>query len=179
MEVSASDDVNTNFMQATMNGDKASLEDAFAKGVNLDVTNCDGDTALICAMRFGCRDIIKYLVSKGANLDTKNNNGETALIFSCKFKYSVASKRFQGYKNFNTFQYLDNPDEESRDECFNTYDLYAIVESLITAGCNYMLTDNEGKTALDYIKESYKMDVFKVNTPAKKGQILFISPNIV
>ena len=48
------------------------------KGVKIDATDYDGDTALHIAAWYGCEEVVKLLVERGAKIDAKNENGETA-----------------------------------------------------------------------------------------------------
>ena len=49
-------------------------------GIDVNIQNIYGNTALIIAANNGCKEIVELLVNAGANVDVKNFNGETALI---------------------------------------------------------------------------------------------------
>jgi ankyrin repeat protein len=52
---------------------------AAEKGVDVNVANADGNTALHVSAARGYDSVVKYLVGKGAKLDVKNKKGQTPL----------------------------------------------------------------------------------------------------
>lgn len=51
-------------------------------GVDLDVANADGNTALHYAVDESLEPVTKLLLARGANTEIKNKKGETALEFA-------------------------------------------------------------------------------------------------
>lgn len=66
-------------LQAAEKGDVADLKSVIAKGVNIEMTNNDLDTALHIAARNGHISVINALAGMGANMNAQNLKGETAL----------------------------------------------------------------------------------------------------
>lgn len=60
------------------------LEDLMTRGMNIDVQNGNGDTALHLAISYGCPAALAFLLEKGANVEIKNRSGHTPLIEAIK-----------------------------------------------------------------------------------------------
>lgn len=67
---------------AAFNGKKDVVEYFLKKGVNVDVKDQDGSTALINASNNNQLEIVKYLVKNGADVNAKSKNGTTSLMVS-------------------------------------------------------------------------------------------------
>jgi ankyrin repeat protein len=52
------------------------------KGADVNISDNQGDTALILAASFGDENMVKFLLSKGADINAKLNDGTTALILA-------------------------------------------------------------------------------------------------
>lgn len=78
-------DQEQSFIDAAKNNDLQKLKDLIAQGVNIEVTDDDGKTALICAARWGQTEAAKLLLEAGANIEAKDENGNTALIFAREY----------------------------------------------------------------------------------------------
>ena len=95
-------------------------------GAYLEITNKNGETALIMSTSIGdegkSEEAVQFLVDAGANLDAQNKYGYTALMFAC--------------------QYSIDKDSEP------------IVELLLSAGANPNLQNKDGETALILASES-------------------------
>ena len=52
-----------------------------------------GDTPLLCAARFGMKQLLDVLLKKGGNPHVANKKKETAYHLVCKFSQSIASSR--------------------------------------------------------------------------------------
>ena len=60
-------------------GDPAGVRRQVARGVNPNLTDEHGNTALMRAAFWGYEEIVQYLLNAGANLHLQNNSGRTAL----------------------------------------------------------------------------------------------------
>jgi hypothetical protein len=70
----------TSLFWASAKGNKKAVKLLLAQpGINLDIVNIDGDTALIAAMGNGDAEIIEMLLKAGANVSIANKHGETAI----------------------------------------------------------------------------------------------------
>ncbi len=54
------------------------------KGANIEIRNQDGDTPLICAVKFNRPAIVKMLLEYGANPELKNKEGQIAMDLAKK-----------------------------------------------------------------------------------------------
>lgn len=67
-----------NLVVSASQGDLHTLEELLATGVDLEMTDASGSTALIAAAARGHADVVSVLLDHGARTDTKNNFGVTA-----------------------------------------------------------------------------------------------------
>ncbi|MEO1218474.1 MAG: M56 family metallopeptidase [Bacteroidota bacterium] len=73
------EDLIAGFFEAIHEGNLAKIQANIDLGVNPNVSNGLGRTALIEAAHFGKVEIVKYLIEQGANVNHKANDGYTAL----------------------------------------------------------------------------------------------------
>jgi len=66
---------NTILIVGAQNGNKSIVKLALRYGGHINLTNCQGNTAVHFCVEFGYKDLSEYLVSKGANLDIANIKG--------------------------------------------------------------------------------------------------------
>ena len=66
---------------ASMNNHFNIVQYMVENGANIDLENNFGNTAIICAVKFGNDNIAKYLLSKGANPNHMNNEKKCALDY--------------------------------------------------------------------------------------------------
>ncbi len=67
-------------------GNKQTVKELIAAGVNVNAKDKQGNTALLIASRFAQRElneISHILLEAGADVNAKNNNGETSLMLAC------------------------------------------------------------------------------------------------
>ncbi|MFA5306411.1 MAG: ankyrin repeat domain-containing protein [Candidatus Babeliales bacterium] len=68
------------WLQAAQDDDTAMLDRHLAYGINIDVQEDDGQTAVMKAAEYGCTEAVKYLIEQGALLDLQDWCCNTALI---------------------------------------------------------------------------------------------------
>ena len=73
---------------ACNNGYLDLVQSLIKKGINVNDSNNEGDTALIIASKNGYLNIVKELIDKGAYVRTSNKKGITSLIYACDTGYS-------------------------------------------------------------------------------------------
>jgi len=56
-------------------------------GMNADVKNQNGDTALLQASVCGHSESVQILLARNANVDIQNKNGWTALMLACDYRH--------------------------------------------------------------------------------------------
>jgi uncharacterized protein YoxC len=74
-----SKELNTNLLDAAMNGQRETVKILIEAGANIDAKNWEGRTALHRASYRGHTSVAKLLIEKGANINEKNNRGDTSL----------------------------------------------------------------------------------------------------
>lgn len=67
----------TNFVSCN---DLEAIKKYLKAGMDINVKDSDGNTALIFSSKEGWEDIVSFLLEKGANINEANSEGETALI---------------------------------------------------------------------------------------------------
>jgi ankyrin repeat protein len=72
----------TNFLVAADNGDTAKVVEGLNQGIDVNVTDEHGQTALILAADEGHVDTVKLLLRHGASPDLQNRLGGTALMMA-------------------------------------------------------------------------------------------------
>ena len=106
-------------------------------------------------------ELFKYLLQQGVPLSV-NNNSESVLTYAAR------------YRNYNVVKYLiENEyfDVDSRDPSGDTalitavkYEHVSIVELLLNLGADQSLTDNSGKTAMDYASACKNTEIIEILT---------------
>jgi ankyrin repeat protein len=81
-------DLNIRFLQAAYDGDYSTVVDCIKKGVNVNVENWDGSTALMYATGNANKQMVKLLLEKGANPNAIPSNGFTALITASRYGFT-------------------------------------------------------------------------------------------
>lgn len=69
---------------ASSDGNLAMVEQLLAKGVDANLKDEDGETALIRAVVAGHNGVVQTLLAKGADINAKNKTGETALLWAAE-----------------------------------------------------------------------------------------------
>lgn len=70
------------FFEAAKEGNVSAIELLLDKGVDVNTTDKDGNTALIWAIRHNQRACILKLIEKGCKVNAKTNDGNTAFTFA-------------------------------------------------------------------------------------------------
>ena len=65
------------FLKAAQEGDLTFVKLHIENGINLNVADRYGWTALMCSSQAGALDVVKYLVERGADLSVLNKQGQT------------------------------------------------------------------------------------------------------
>lgn len=75
-------ETNLELIKAAENGEIAKIEKLHAEGVNLNITDQHGRTALMLAAKKGHLEIVKFLVNNGADVNLQSQGGWTALSYA-------------------------------------------------------------------------------------------------
>jgi ankyrin repeat protein len=73
----------SNFLTAADNGDTAKVMEGLNQGIDVNVTDEHGQTALMLAADQGHIDTVNFLLQYRASLDLQNKLGGTALMLAC------------------------------------------------------------------------------------------------
>lgn len=81
-------DLDFRFLEAAYDGDFKTVAECIKKGVDVNVANWDGSTALMYGTGVGNKEIIKLLLENGAKPDLRPSNGFTALIAASRLGFT-------------------------------------------------------------------------------------------
>ena len=79
------DTISESFVCAVSDNHVDILQAFFDQGMNVDIKNFRGNTALIGAIANGCEESARLLLDLNANCDLQDENGDTALISASNF----------------------------------------------------------------------------------------------
>lgn len=83
---------NKNFrelIEAVANQDKTKVRAMIKDGIDINMSNEHGRTALMMAEHIGDLDMVKILVEAGANLEQATKDNETAFLYACRVTENV------------------------------------------------------------------------------------------
>jgi ankyrin repeat protein len=80
------------FLEAASNGQDKKIKIYVSKGVNVNTTDHDGNTALMLAAKWGRTKTVKLLINLGANRKLLNKKGKSALSIASEENYSSTVK---------------------------------------------------------------------------------------
>ena len=144
----------------TANGILNQLLDA---GVNLDLQDATGDTALVLAMKNKQYDVAYALINNGANLDIANNAGETPLSLALATRNEpMAVSLIEAGADFNNSKNSTPPVMMA----YNM-DMADAAAAMVAKGADYSVTDEDGLTLLHYA--SARGDMGLVNQLIEAG----------
>ncbi|MCP4132468.1 MAG: hypothetical protein GY754_15960 [bacterium] len=132
---------------------KSRMQSYINRGININVKNRAGDTALLaaCKNKYFPMQNITYLIQKGANVNLKDRGGNTALLYVCQ-RISSATPDFVR----KMLQRGARVNERNRKG--ETALMYAVrngltqvIRMLIDKGANPAIKDSSGNTAMTYV----------------------------
>ncbi|MGV3485536.1 MAG: ankyrin repeat domain-containing protein [Planctomycetaceae bacterium] len=140
------------FLQAAMRGDANAVRVALDRGVDVNVLDEDGRSALQLAAFDGHQEVVELLLEHGAQVDYADAMGRTALMFASTGPHVETVERLiEAGANINA---VDG------DEHFTALMFAAaegqkpVVESLLRAGANPDLRDVDNDSALDFASQN-------------------------
>lgn len=143
-----------------------------AAGMNPNVRDKHGNTALIAASGNGHGDIVKLLLDKEADISAINANGDTPLIAAASFG-SNRIVRTLLQKGANPNVRANNGVTPLIVAAGNNH--IEVVETLLAAGADVDAKDNEGTTALEFAIQSENEKLIhllkKVNSDSTKPKL--------
>ena len=187
------ENMGNNVILAAGQGDLAKVKRLIEQeGVDVNMQDPDGATALMSAVREGHYEVVKYLLDKGAKVDAqKLPEGLTPLIIAAMTEQSemvrlllarganvnllspagtaLSLATFQGYSEIVNILLANGATPDVQDEQGNTPLIIAvskneanIVRSLLQRDANTDLQDNRRRTALDYALHHGYSDVARL-----------------
>lgn len=104
-----------NFFVAVKENNLSIVTGSLMNGVDVNLTNEDGETALHIAARFGRKEITQYLLEKGADLFARNKSGSTPLHIAASGHLSIVKLLLiQSQKNEIYKNYINEKDSQHR-----------------------------------------------------------------
>lgn len=152
----------TRLMQYAGEGNLKGMEQQHAAGVNVNAADESGWTALMLAAAM-CQDkAVGKLLDWGALVDLGDKNGDSALIgAAAAFCLPIGAEEQQMHIIRLLLQHSANPNGsdrvgESPLMAVTQYGNVGALTLLLTSGARRDLRDEDGKSALDYARESLK-----------------------
>ena len=148
------------FFNSALNGNISDVKKRLNDGVDKDSQDEYGYTALIWASARGHEAVCELLITRGCNVDMQTKDGNTALMRAS----------WAGHKAVCELLITRGCNLDMQDFYGGaTALIYAssngqipVVISLIEAGCDYSHRDNEGKSAMDKLRQYHPDKVKEV-----------------
>ena len=183
---------NKALLDAAALGNIDAVKALLAAGVQKNVVDHNGETALHCAARYGKENVIAYLLTQSSTDKLRNTDQSIALFYAAKFEQAelirfliqkgvnVNVREGHGKTplhyaaetgNLDVINILVNAGAkvEAADNQGNPPLHYAaeagnvgVIEILIQAGAKVEAADNQGKTALHYAAEAGNVGVIEI-----------------
>lgn len=133
-------------LSASIEGDIAAVRNLLARGVNPNMKEEEGNTALMWAIREAHLPIVQALLAKGADVNAKAIDGDTALIAAAKKGHLPVVEALLA--NGADVEAMDN-DGITALKWAAFEGQTAVVQELLTKGADVNAKDNYGFTALN------------------------------
>ena len=145
-------------------------------GIEVDLANVVGGTALQLASHQGMLAVVEKLIEKRADVNKQNRNGFTALMWACKKKHADIALALLEDDNIKVDLFITY---NSTIYWASNHRMFAVVKKMIEKGVDVNVQDESGNTALiqacilnhDYVAlallERTDIDVDLVNNDGK------------
>jgi ankyrin repeat protein len=145
------------FCSAAFSGNLNIVRSLIQEGVNLDAADAESWTALINAASQGRLDIAQFLLASGANVNATSHCGTTALSISALSGYADIMKLLiAAGANLDMQKIEDGWTPLMGTLTFNQVET---AQTLLEAGADPNIRNNDGKTALDLALADGKMAI--------------------
>lgn len=137
---------NDQLLEAASRGDIVEVNRCLDAGINVNVQNLAGRTALHNAAEDDHVDCLRYLIEKGADIEMEDRNIHTALLVSamngsCECLVYLVSKganiQALGHKNYSALHLA------------TLHEKYDCVKHLLTSGADYTIKNDDGNMAIE------------------------------
>lgn len=130
-------------LSCVYNNDKITLDKLLAEGIDINISDADGRTALFYATSEGNHEYVKLLLEKGANVYCKDNSGYTPLHFASQNFYVAIAKILIEYGA--VIDALDvNGNSPLSDAVFYSEGRGELINLLLSLGADRDLKNNYG-----------------------------------
>jgi len=150
------------FFNAALEGNLNTVSKAVKAGMDVNITNQNGSTALMLAAFNGHKHIVKYLLENGANVNMKDQNGRTALIYSASGNNAETVDLL--IKEGAEIDHTDNVEGFSALMFAAAEGQKDVVNILLEAGADKSLKDKDGETCRDFAQNNGHGEIAKMLT---------------
>ena len=161
---------NMNFFGAVKTDLLEKVQEFVENGMNIDIQNDHGYTAIMFAVWHGHKKIVEYLHKAGADLNIQNNFGYTAIMYAVWWR---------GYKEIVEYLHKAGAELNIQNNDGNTAIMLAvwcgykeIVEYLRKAGADLNIQNNFGETAIMIAAQDGRSEIVEYLKTAKKRPVL-------
>ena len=154
----ADTDLQQEFLQASINGDRFMVELAIEAGVDVNATDQDGYTALMTTASHGDASLMEILIDNGANINHSANDGFTALMYATLSEVKAAIELL--INNGANVNAKNNYNQTALIYASSTGN-YEIVDLLINNDANINISEDNGNTPLILSSRSGNQEVVK------------------
>lgn len=137
------------FISAAKNGSNSKIKELIKSGIDINIKDFDGKTALMLACTFNYLMVVYTLIDAGANVNEVDRNGQNALVFATTSK--IIDKLLESGIDVN------NQDTDGETPAMSLYYpeqlTVEILEKFLKKGLNLDIKNHEGKNLYDIIEE--------------------------
>lgn len=149
----------TALIAASKSGHKEVIEYLLSQNSNINMQSINLVTPLMVAAENGKKEVAELLISRKCNMECQNKVGWTAIMIAA----------YNGFKDIVELLITNKCNIDHRGKLGRTAFAYSCMQGhvsiailLIESGCNFSLKDNDGKSAMDHLKEKKRSAVKEV-----------------
>ncbi len=152
------------WFHAAQTGNTTEIQNLISKGIDINVQDLDGYTALMWAASHGYPSIVQTLIDADANVNVQDLNGNTALIGAVRCgDLSIVQKLIDAGANVNV---QDNSGDTALMWAID-HSRLSIVQILLDAGANPYIKNQLGQTAFN-LKRDPRINKMLANQEARE-----------
>jgi len=155
-----------NFRDAAFQGQSGLVEQMIDDIADIDLSDDNGNTALMLASFNGHVKVIEILLSNGANINKKDVNGRTALMFASSGPFPEAVNLL--LKKGANINDIDNVEKWSALMFAAAEGNNEVIKTLIKKGADINMSDIDGESAYDFAVNNGHTETAKLIKEAGK-----------